>query len=68
MEIPKLLSKADMAKRWGVSNQVVNNRENRHADFPKPVTHVHSGRLPLYLLEDVERYEEINKIIKKRYK
>jgi hypothetical protein len=58
-QLPKLLSKADMATRWNVSRQVVNNWESRHEDFPKPVMHVHNGTLPLYLESDVIEYELI---------
>ncbi|MDN3365415.1 hypothetical protein QU577_27000 [Priestia megaterium] len=68
MELPTLLAKSDMASRWGVTPQVVHNWESRHSDFPKPVMRVQNGKLPLYLLEDVEKYEQINKLIQKRYK
>ena len=57
-KIPPLLSKADMAKRWGVSRQVVNNWEARHDDFPEPIIWVHNNSLPLYLEEDAKEYEE----------
>lgn len=68
MDLPKLLAKADMATRWGVTTQVVHNWESRHNDFPEPVMRVQNGKLPLYLLEDVEKYEQINRLIHKRYK
>lgn len=58
MIIPKLLSKSDMATRWGVTRQVVNNWSNRHSDFPPEVIRVDNGRLPLYLESDVIKYEE----------
>jgi len=57
-DLPTLYSKADLARRWGVTRQVVNNWEKRHNDFPDPVMHVHDGSLPLYLLEDVVQYEK----------
>jgi hypothetical protein len=62
MNIPTLLSKADMATRWCVTRQVVNNWENRHSNFPKPVMTVHNGSLPLYLEVDVLKYEQERKI------
>lgn len=65
MELPKLLSKADMAKRWEVTSQVVHNWEKRHDNFPEPVMRVHDDKLPLYLLEDVVIYEKTNHLIKK---
>lgn len=52
-----ILTKADMATRWGVTRQVVNNWENRHSDFPKPIMTVQNGSLPLYLESDVMVYE-----------
>lgn len=57
-ELPTLYSKADLARRWGVTRQVVNNWEKRHNDFPDPVMHVHGGSLPLYLHEDAVEYEK----------
>lgn len=60
-KVPPLMSKADMAKRWGVSRQVVNNWEARHSDFPEPAIWVHDGSLPLYLEEDVMKYEKWRK-------
>jgi hypothetical protein len=58
MKIPKLLTKSDMAMRWNVTRQVVNNWSNRHEDFPPEITRVDNDRLPLYLEIDVIRYEE----------
>lgn len=52
-----LLSQADMAERWGLRLQAVQNRKDRHKDFPTPVCFVSRGRVALYLLADVERYE-----------
>ncbi|PAF35560.1 hypothetical protein CHH58_16010 [Terribacillus saccharophilus] len=62
-ELPKLYSKADLARRWGATRQVVNNWENRHNDFPDPVMHVHDGSLPLYLHEDITKYEEKRELV-----
>lgn len=63
--IPPLLSKADMATRWGVSRQVVNNWESRHNDFPAVAITVHNGSLPLYLESDVGEYERARGLQKK---
>lgn len=57
MSKEKLLSKSDMAARWGVTRQVVNNWESRHNDFPPVCMKVDNERMPLYLLEDVIKYE-----------
>ncbi|MGP4041881.1 hypothetical protein ACTWP4_18565 [Gracilibacillus sp. D59] len=60
--LPKLYSKADLARRWGVSRQVVKNWESRHDNFPDPAMWVHDDSLPLYLEEDVLEYEKERKI------
>lgn len=59
-----ILTKADRATRWGVTRQVVNNWENRHSDFPKPIMTVQNGSLPLYLESDVMVYEKTRRLIK----
>lgn len=64
MQLPKLMTKADMATRWGVSRQVVKNWEDRHANFPKSVMIVSNGQIPLYLESDVERYEQERGLVK----
>lgn len=53
----KYLAKSDMATRWGVTRQVVNNWENRHDDFPPVEMTVDNGRMPLYTLKEVQKYE-----------
>lgn len=60
----KLLSKSDLATRWGVTRQVVNNWSNRHDDFPKEFCRVDNERMPLYLERDVEIYENGKGLIK----
>jgi hypothetical protein len=55
--IPALLAKADMATRWGLTRQAVNNQERRNEDFPEPVLRLANGTLPLYLFADVAKYE-----------
>jgi hypothetical protein len=63
MDIPKLLTKSDMAIRWSVTRQVVNNWSSRHSDFPSEVARVDNGRLPLYLESDVTNYESARGIV-----
>ncbi|MCY9090923.1 hypothetical protein [Bacillus mojavensis] len=63
MTIPKLLTKSDMATRWSVTRQVVNNWSKRHADFPPEVSRVDNGRLPLYLESDIEKYEKARDLV-----
>ena len=57
-KLPQLLTKADIATRWGMSRQAVHKREQQHENFPKPVMWVHNGSLPLYLTMDVITYEQ----------
>jgi hypothetical protein len=54
----KLYSKSDLATRWGVTRQVVNNWSNRHSDFPSEIMRVDNGRLPLFAGKDVIEYEK----------
>lgn len=63
-KLPKLYSKADLARRWGVSRQVVKNWELRHDNFPKPVMWVHDNSLPLYIEKDIIEYEELRDLDK----
>jgi len=58
VNFPKLLSKSDLATRWKVSRQVVNNWSTRHADFPPEIMRVDNGRLPLFCEDDVIVYEK----------
>jgi hypothetical protein len=60
--ITKLLAKSDLATRWGVTRQVVNNWSNRHEDFPPEVIRVDNGRMPLFAEKDVIKYEEQRKL------
>lgn len=60
-----LFAKSDMASRWGVTRQVVNNWEARHKDFPPVITKVDNERMPLYELVDVEEYEDARGLFKK---
>lgn len=56
--IPRLMAKADMSRRWGIKRNVVHNWEGRDPSFPKPVTVVGNGKMPLYLEADVLAYEK----------
>jgi hypothetical protein len=58
LTLPKLLAKSDMASRWGVTRQVVNNWSTRHTDFPPEIMRVDNGRLPLFLESEVVKYEQ----------
>jgi hypothetical protein len=60
--IPRLCAKSDLATRWGVTRQVVNNWSNRHSDFPQEIMRVDNGRMPLFAGEDVIKYEQARKL------
>lgn len=60
MEKIQLFAPADLATRWEMTRQGVHQRSKNDPDFPQPYTHVQNRRLPLYLLEDIEAYEEKN--------
>lgn len=55
---PELVTKAHMAKEWGVSRQVVKNWELRDSRFPQPALYVNGGDMALYMREDMEKYKE----------
>jgi hypothetical protein len=57
-KILPVFSGAELAKRWGVSRQAVNNWACRHTDFCKPIYGVVSGSTTYYPLFEVERYEK----------
>ncbi|HDR3524033.1 TPA: hypothetical protein QCN93_004746 [Bacillus pacificus] len=55
----KLYTQADLATRWDVSRQLVNNWRTRHIKtFPDPVQYVSNGKIALYKESDVMKYEE----------
>ena len=58
MLIPKLYTKSDLATRWNVTRQVVNNWSSRHANFPPEIMRVDNDRLPLFVETDVIKYEK----------
>lgn len=58
------VTKADIARRWGVTKAAVGQRESRNIknNFPKPVGYVNKGNLAIYDLEDVKKFEEVEGI------
>ena len=52
-----LFNKSDLGRRWGESRQNVNNRSKRHTDFPAPFSVVENGRMEVFALDDIIRYE-----------
>lgn len=59
----KLVSKTDIAKRWGCFIQSVNSYQKRDNNFPKPIDKVSGGKVEIFSLDDIIKYE-MNKGIK----
>lgn len=56
--VPSLLSVGDLMDRWSFSRQGVNQLITREGpDFPAAVGAVNRGRIRLWLMSDIERYE-----------
>lgn len=66
-----LLGVADLAARWGYTRQGVHQLAAR-TGFPKPVGAVNGGRIRVWLLADIEAFEqgrlELNDQVVKRRK
>lgn len=56
IQIPRLLTIADISIRWEMPRQSIHERKENY-DFPKPVQYVANGRTALYLERDIEDYE-----------
>lgn len=52
-----LLGAADLAARWGYTRQGVHQLA-AHSGFPAPVAVVNGGRIRVWLLADVEAFEQ----------
>lgn len=59
MKFEKVFTKVDLAARWGVSRQVVNNWSARRSDFPDPIQFVSNGSIPIYAESDILKYEKL---------
>ena len=68
---PALLGTGDLATRWGYSRQGV-HKLAAGTDFPAPVAAVNGGRIRVWLLADIETYEqgrpELGDLVAKRSK
>lgn len=54
----KLYTMRDLADRWGVSRQLVNNWRVRHDDFPAPIQNVSGGTIGLWTEKQITKYEK----------
>lgn len=55
--LPTLLGIADLAARWDYTRQGVHQLANR-AGFPAPAAAVNGGRIRVWLLTDIEAFEQ----------
>lgn len=60
-----LYTKSDLAKRWKITIQRLNNWELKHDDFPARLQGVVAGDLPIYSLVDIKEYEDKRGGVKK---
>ena len=56
-ELPVLLSKYDLRKRWSMNNRQSLYNYTRRKDFPKPIYHFSNGKTPVYLETDIQIFE-----------
>jgi len=62
-EIPKLLSRYDLQKRWRMNNRQSVHNVIRKRKFPKPIYRFSNGNYPLYLESEIEIFELKNPMI-----
>lgn len=64
-EEKKFFIASELAERWGVTRQVVNNWAVRRRDFPKPhhTLGVSNKKMPVYHIKDIKKYEEKHNLI-----
>jgi len=63
--LPKLLTIADLSKRWDMPRQSLHEKKGEYS-FPLPVQYVANDRTALFLESDILEYEEANPYIKTR--
>lgn len=64
-DLPKLLTIADLSKRWDMPRQSLHEKKGEHS-FPLPVQYVANNRTALFLESDIIEYENANPYIKTR--
>lgn len=64
-DLPKLLTIADLSKRWDMPRQSLHEKKGEYS-FPLPVQYVDNERTALFLESDILEYEEANPYIKTR--
>lgn len=64
-DLPKLLTIADLSKRWDMPRQSLHEKKGEYS-FPLPVQYVANNRTALFLESDIIEYEDSNPYIKTR--
>lgn len=64
-DLPKLLTIADLSKRWDMPRQSLHEKKGEYS-FPLPVQYVANNRTALFLESDIIEYENANPYIKTR--
>lgn len=56
--------KSELAERWNVPRQTVNNWTVRRKDFPKPhhILGASDKKMPVFHIDDIKAYEEKHNI------
>lgn len=62
-EIPKLLSRYDLMRRWKMNNRQSVHNVIRKRKFPEPIYRFSNGNYPLYLESEIEIFELKNPMI-----
>lgn len=55
--LPELLSREDLKKRWGMNSRQSVHQAASRADFPQPVCTFNHGKMPLYLATEIQIFE-----------
>jgi hypothetical protein len=61
----QVVSLSDISRRWGVTKQRVQYLYKNDENFPEVFTTIKQGQQPLFLLDDVIKYEPTKNMPKK---
>jgi len=68
-----LLGIKDLVKRWNYKRQGIHQKQKQDSNFPEPIAKINEGRIQVFLLKDIIKYENKHKELtdlnyKQRYK
>lgn len=55
-----LMSIGDIAKRWDISHQRAHKIYQNDANFPKPLGTVSGGKMPIFDLSEIKKFEKVS--------